>query len=121
MLNQILNIGGTLIDRLIPDKQEQARAKLELMRLAQEGELKELEQQASIIIAEASGNSWLQRNWRPLVMVNFALLITAHWLGFTPPNLPGEQVERLLMIVQVGLGGYVIGRSAEKCVKAYKG
>lgn len=121
MLNQLLNIGGTLIDKLIPDKGEQARAKLELMRLAQAGELKELEIQANVVMAEASGESWLQRNWRPVLMLNFSALITAHWLGFTPPGLPGEQVERLLMIVQIGLGGYVVGRSAEKCVKAYKG
>ena len=53
-------------------------------------------------------------------MLWFAGLVGAHWLGFTPPNLPVEVVNNLLDIVQVGVGGYVLGRSGEKMVKAYK-
>jgi hypothetical protein len=34
----------------------------------------ELESAAKIVLAEAQG-SWLQRNWRPLLMVTFALLV----------------------------------------------
>jgi len=69
---------------------------------------------ASIITAEAGGASWLQRNWRPMTMLWFAGLVGAHWLGFTPENLTEAQVIGLLDIVKLGLGGYVIGRSAEK-------
>lgn len=76
--------------------------------------------QKSIIVAEAQGGSWLQRNWRPLVMIWFVILIGAHWFGFTAENLSEEQVLSLLEIVKIGLGGYVVGRSAEKCVKYYR-
>ncbi len=72
-----------------------------------------------IVYSETAGESWLQRNWRPVVMLIFTGLICAHWLGFTPPNLPESVVLKLLDIVQVGLGGYVIGRSAEKVVREY--
>jgi hypothetical protein len=76
--------------------------------------------QKSIIVAEAQGGSWLQRNWRPVVMVTFAGLVVAHWLGFTAENLTEAEVLSLLGIVKIGLGGYVVGRSAEKCVKYYR-
>ncbi len=69
---------------------------------------------ASIITAEAQGESWLQRNWRPLLMLNFAALITARWLGYGAPNLTPDLELKLLDIVQIGVGGYVIGRSVEK-------
>jgi hypothetical protein len=76
--------------------------------------------QEAIIVAEAQGGSWLQRNWRPVVMLWFVVLIGAHWFGFTAENLSEEQVLKLLDIVKIGLGGYVVGRSAEKCVKYYR-
>lgn len=38
-LDSILNIGGKLIDKLIPDPEAAAKAQLELTKLAQEGEL----------------------------------------------------------------------------------
>jgi len=38
-LDSILNIGGKLIDKLIPDPEAQAKAQMELAKMAQEGEL----------------------------------------------------------------------------------
>jgi len=38
-LDSILNIGGKLIDKLIPDPEAAAKAQLELSKMAQEGEL----------------------------------------------------------------------------------
>lgn len=74
---------------------------------------KELEARTSIILAEAKGG-WLQRNWRPLMMVFFAVLIGAHWFGFTPENLTEDQISDMYDLVKLGIGGYVVGRSVEK-------
>jgi len=41
-LDSILNIGGKLIDKLIPDPESAAKAQLELTKLAQAGELEKL-------------------------------------------------------------------------------
>ena len=41
-LDSILNIGGKLIDKLIPDPEAAAKAQLELTKLAQAGELEKL-------------------------------------------------------------------------------
>lgn len=124
MLNAITSLlapVGRAIEKVVPDKSEQARLKAEIQHELMSNEAKALETAASVITAEASGESWLQRNWRPLVMIWLAGLVGAHWLGFTAPNLSPEEVVKLLEIVQVGLGGYVVGRSCEKGIKAWKG
>ena len=113
-------LGSTLVERWFPDKDEQDKRKADLVSMAMSGDLEVLQTQAGIITAEAQGDSWLQRNWRPITMLWLSGLVGAHWLGFTPPNLSEAQVVGLLDIVQVGLGGYVVGRSAEKVMKEYK-
>ncbi len=109
-----------LISEFITDKDKRIEAEARLTALILESGVKELEAASSIIIAEAQGGSWLQRNWRPLTMLTFVGLIVAHWLGFTPPNLPHQQVMALLDIIKIALGGYVLGRSTEKAVKFYR-
>ncbi|WP_444917636.1 3TM-type holin [Microbulbifer sp. JMSA003] len=83
-------------------------------------DLEELKAATQVITAEASGESWLQRNWRPVTMLTFVGLIVAHWVGWTAENLSEDQTLALLEIVKIGLGGYVVGRSAEKAMKAWK-
>jgi len=69
---------------------------------------------AKVIEAEAAGESWLQRNWRPLTMMVFVGLIVAKWIGWTAPGVSEALELRLLGLIEIGLGGYVIGRSFEK-------
>ena len=120
LVKPITDVINKIVDKVAPDAGMAEQLKFEITKELINTDSKAIKQQANIIVAEANGDSWLQRNWRPLVMMNFAGLVTAHWLGYTPPNLPEEQVIALLDIVKVGLGGYVVGRSAEKVMKEYK-
>lgn len=115
----------SLVDKIIPDPQKAAEAKLKVLELQQNGELKELEEAASIVRAEAQGESTIQRTWRPIVMLTFTALIVFRWLGVMTIFGVNVQIDpqleiKLFDIVQLGLGGYVIGRSAEKVVKEWK-
>ena len=102
------------IDKMIPDKDLAAKLKAELQNQLLAFQNKLLDSATSIINTEAKGESWLQRNWRPLTMVTFVSLIVAKWLGFTAPGITEAMEIKLLDIVEIGLGGYVIGRSVEK-------
>lgn len=110
---------GKAIDRAVPDKSEAERLKNQIMNEVMKLRAEELKSARDIIVAEAQGGV-LARNWRPITMLTFVGLVVAHWLGFTPDNLPPEQVIALLDIVKIGLGGYVLGRSGEKIMNAYK-
>ena len=80
-----------------------------------------LEVRGQAVQAEAQGESWLQRNWRPLTMVWFSFLVGAYWFGYTPEKLSDAAVLSLFGLIKLGLGGYVIGRSAEKITKEVSG
>ena len=107
------------IDKTIDNKAEAEKIKQNIQQQLLSGQLKELEAQASIIVAESKGGG-LQRNWRPMLMLTFAGLVVAHWFGFTAPNIPESVQNSLLNIVLVGMGGYIVGRSGEKIMDKYK-
>ena len=99
---------------LFPDPAEQARAEAEMMRqlLASQDEIEQAA--AEVVKAEAASEHWLAANWRPLLMLTFGALIVARWLGWAAPDLTESEYIKLWDIVELGVGGYVIGRSAEK-------
>jgi len=111
-----------LISEAITDKDKalEVAATLKLAEIETERKLLDYETQlttvrAGVIETEAKGESWLQRNWRPLTMLTFVGLVVARWTGLTVDV--GEPIEiQLMELIKIGLGGYVVGRSAEKIV-----
>ncbi|KEQ18091.1 3TM-type holin [Endozoicomonas numazuensis] len=112
---------GKVIDKLFPDANKAKAAKVELTEMLLSGELAELEQQASVVKAEAQGESWLQRNWRPMVMLIFTALVVCRWMGWSAPNLTEAVELKLFSIIQLGIGGYIASRGLEKVTRTWKG
>jgi len=112
----LIHVIGDVLDKVIHDTVAQAEAKVKLMELAQKGEFAEMNARADIIKAEASSESWLAQSWRPILMLTFGALIVARWMGFAAPGISDAEILKLWSIVELGLGGYVIGRTAEKIV-----
>lgn len=81
-------------------------------------EAKLAELKTSIITTEANSQSWITRNWRPLTMLTFVALLVLRWLGLTDATVPEAVEVELMQLIKIGLGGYVVGRSAEKVVPA---
>ena len=75
-----------------------------------------IEVQSNVIVAEAQGQGWLQRNWRPMTMMTFLILVVLDAFGL----LPNPIAPKMWSLLQIGLGGYVVGRSAEKIVDKFK-
>ena len=108
------------IDKVVEDKDEAARIKGALQEMVLTGQMKEIEEAASIIRAEASGDSWLQRSWRPMVMLAFVGLIITRWMGYATPGMSEAEYLSVYELIKLGLGGYVVGRSVEKGIKVWK-
>jgi len=114
------------ISSYVKDKQEQKKLLIQFQhQYAQTiAELQKslLEDQSKIIIAEATGHSWLQRNWRPITMLVFVFIIAnnyvlapyAHAFGVNLPVL--QMPDKVWEIIQYGLFGYIGARSVEKGV-----
>lgn len=120
LLRPVTEIFGRVIDKAVVDKDLARALKADFVHQVMAVEAAELEAKAKILVAEISGESWLQRNWRPITMLMFVGFIGSYWLGYAAPGL--SEAERLAVfdIVKIGLGGYVLGRSAEKGIKAWK-
>lgn len=113
LITALLPTLGRIIDKAVPDKDLAQKIKAEANEQLINQRNTEFESAAKIVLAEAQG-SWIKGNWRPITMLTFVGLIVAHWLGFTPDNLSEAEVLELMQLVQIGLGGYVAGRSLEK-------
>ncbi len=74
------------------------------------------EAQASIIIAEAKSESWITRSWRPLMMLMFGCLIFLIATGLMDVLALRAVPDKLWNLISLGLGGYIVGRSAEKTI-----
>jgi hypothetical protein len=108
--------------------EEKASAKIavfnahaELAQRILEYETKLVEAQARVITAESSGESWLQRNWRPFTMMTFVFIIAWNHIIYpllswaSDAKIPQVLVpDGLWTLIQICLSGYVAGRSAEK-------
>jgi len=106
---------ASIIDKVIPDPAAAAAAKLQVLELEQRGQLAPMFESVKVIVAEAQAGGVTAR-WRPIVMLTFTSLIVARWLGFSAPGITESEIMKLWNIVEFGLGGYVVGRSAEKVV-----
>ena len=116
----IAPILGKVIDRIIPDKAGQAKAQAELNKALVTHSADIEKAAASVVVAEAKGEGWLQRNWRPLTMLSFLLLLFMYWFGVHPENLSDQVSMKLFDLLQIGIGGYIISRGAEKGIKTWK-
>jgi hypothetical protein len=105
---------GKVIDNLFTNDEERIKAKNEVFKILKEKELELQKMQTEIIVAEAQGN-WLQRSWRPILMLAFGFIVI--YVKFIAPlfelRIP-ELENEFWNLLQLGIGGYVIGRSAEK-------
>lgn len=109
-----------LIDNLSTSDEERGKLQNELTKIENEFlaktleyESKLLDSQGRIVEAEAKGQSWLQRNWRPITMLTFLVLVVFDCFGFLKFRLSNEA----WLLLQIGLGGYVVGRTGEKIVE----
>ena len=123
LLGPIFEIGKTLLDRFVPDPEKKAAAEMELVRMAADGELKQVIAQLEINAREAAHPSIFVSGGRPLFMwiggfgFGYATIIQpiltwcARIKGWPePPEVNGE----LLWVVVTGLLGIGGLRSVEK-------
>lgn len=117
-LDDAIGAGLAIINKFIPDPAAKAAAQQQWLEMDSKERLTTLGAQAGIVNTEAASSHWLAANWRPLTMLVFTGLIVARWFGWSAPNLSEAEYIKLWDIVELGLGGYVVGRSVEKIVPA---
>lgn len=123
ILAPLLDVGKTLLDRFIPDPEAKRAAEAEFLKMAMEGELKQVIAQLEINAREAAHPSIFVAGWRPFfgwaggfgfVYATVGQPLLAWWASIkgwpTPPTLNLD----LLWAVITGLLGIAGMRSYEK-------
>ena len=123
-ISALLDIGGKVLDRVLPDPAQQAAARLELLKLQQSGELAQLAGQMDINKVEAASSSVFVAGWRPAIgwvcgagfAVQFVVGPLAEWISALaghPVKFPQMDTGTMmpLLLGMLGLGGL---RTAEK-------
>jgi hypothetical protein len=131
-LDALVTVGGKLIDRLIPDPEQKAKAQLELQALVQNGELAKLANETKLyeteqnnltarVQADMSSDSWLSKNIRPMTLI---FLLVAY-SGFAIASIfefetRGAYVELLGQWGMLVMSFYFGGRTMEKIADKVK-
>lgn len=125
-LTALLEVGGKLIDKLIPDPEAKAKAQLDLAKMAQDGELAKMANDTEIYKTEQENiterwrsdmgsDSWLSKNIRPLaliaIFVAYFMFTAMSAFGY---NAQESYVQLLGQWGQIIFLAYFGGRTVEK-------
>ncbi len=114
-----------IIDQTVEDKDQAAKIKASIASQQNELIQTELKGAIEIILAEAKGN-WLQRSWRPLLMLSVMAIVVNNYILFPYLSMWTDKVVVLELpgglwaLLTTGVGGYVVGRSGEKIAQSIK-
>jgi|SRR6185295_3599713 len=125
-IDSIFNFANTLVEKLIQDPNEKAKAQLDIAQLAQNGELQQLATEAKIYEventnvserwkADMSSDSWLSKNIRPLSLIAiFVGFFTFTMMSAFGYNADNDYVQLLGQWGQIIFLAYFGGRTVEK-------
>lgn len=129
VIGEIVDKGLGIVDKFVEDKDQANKLKAEIKQQIEaqshEQDVTRLKAQASIIKAEATGESPEQRKWRPhlmylimgLLAFNGAIVpLSEAMFNIDIPTLKAWEAipPQMWQLLMIGVGGYIGGRSAEK-------
>lgn len=127
VLPALFQLIGPMLERVIPDAGQRAQAEAELQKAMIENAGSLQQAMADVMKADAGSESALARNARPIT-VYWALAMIS-WVGVISPmvGLQAEVVSALKgvpvdlwSLLSVGIGAYMLARSADKFIDARK-
>ena len=125
-LAALFEVGGKLIDKLIPDPEAKAKAQIELGKMVQDGELAKMANDTKLYEveqenitdrwqADMGSDSWLSKNIRPMaliaIFIAFFLFTMMSAFGY---NAQESYVQLLGQWGQIIFLAYFGGRTVEK-------
>ena len=125
-LAALLDVGGKLIDKLIPDPEAKAKAQMDLAKMAQDGELARMANETKLFEIEQeavserwksdmASDSWLSKNIRPMSLIAiFTGYFTFAMMSAFGYNANESYVQLLGNWGMLVFGAYFGSRSIEK-------
>ncbi len=128
IVKDISSVVGNVITE--PAKADEFKTEFDLVskQLDYDKYTQQLNDQIAMILAEEKSDNWLQRNWRPLLMVLFGVIILNKFIIIPYLEMIFGKIDALNIVIppemwdllKLGVSGYIVGRSAEKVVDKWK-
>ena len=131
-LGPLLDIGSKILDRVLPDQAAADKAKSELAKLAQDGELAKMANETKLFETEQNNvsdrwkadmgsDSWLSKNIRPMTLV---YILTAYLALAILDGFEFRVAEAYVTLLgqwgMLVMGAYFGGRTLEKVMSRGK-
>jgi len=128
-LTALLEVGGKLIDKLIPDPEAKAKAQLDLAKMAQDGELAKMANDTEMYkteqnnvsgrwTADMNSDSWLSKNIRPMslvaIFIGYFLFAMMSAFGYDAKESYVNLLGQWGMLI---MSAYFGGRTLEKIIE----
>jgi len=105
LLESLIGPIASIIDKIIPDKEARAKAKLELLKLEGSHDLKQIEVRLAAIVAEAeSKDPWTSRARPSFLYVMYVMILWALPMGVLAAFNPSAAMD-----IARGMNGYLGG------------
>jgi len=105
LLDSLIGPIASIIDKIIPDKEARARAKLELLKLEGTQEMQLIEARLQAIVAEAnSADPWTSRARPSFLYIMYAMILWALPMGVLAAFNPSAARE-----IAAGMNAYLNG------------
>lgn len=122
IFSSIFGFLGTCVGGLFGFKGEQARtvqSAFDVVKSLGDTDSAVLTAQANALSVILSQGSWLERNWRPFLMILLITIVACWFFGYTPPHFNdaiSPMMDRVLTMLTIGVSGYIPCRTIEKIV-----
>jgi len=129
LLGAVAPLAKTLlgtIDKAVPDKDLAQKIKAEFNNELLNADMSKFKAAASIVESEAKSQHWITATWRPMLMYCLIIIVFNNYIlmpyvkYFFGVEITLDIPQDLWTLLQIGLGGYVLGRSGESIAKNFK-
>ena len=129
LLGAVAPLAKTLlgtIDKAVPDKDLAQKIKAEFNNELLNADMSKFKAAADIVNSEAKSQHWVTATWRPMLMYCLIIIVFNNYIlmpyikYFFGVEITLDIPHDLWTLLQIGLGGYVVGRSGETIAKNFK-
>ena len=121
-IGMLLEVGGKILDKVLPDPEAKAKAQIALMEMQQKGELAQIQadmnEQDNLtkrVEADMKSDSWLSKNIRPMTLIFILLTYTVFgMMSAWEIEVNNNYVELLGQWGMLIMSFYFGGRTLEK-------
>lgn len=125
ILSAIFSTATSFITGLFNFKGDQAKTlqgALEVLKSVDDNDSKSVVAMSSAISAILTQGSFLERNWRAVLMSACVLILLCSYFGYTPPHFNDQltpMMQTIVELIKIGLGGYIVKGGVIDVVKMF--